>query len=353
MEKTISLQRKNYWSLDVAKFICALLIISAHFATEWGKFPTFIDYGFSIYVIAVPFFFSCSAFLFFKKWLPLDKKSRREYLINYQKRIWIMYGCWTAVYFPFLVVGWIKDGVFGLAKFLDWLHMAIVFQTYATIWFLPALAVGIAVTCLLVSRLSKKTIAVIAAVLYVFGMLGYTYKFLIDGTVLGAIMDFYLIVFKTSRNGLFNAVPFIFIGFLFADKQITPNRKVFLQDAGLSVISLTFVATESFLLKIKFGVTGMDIGIFLVPFTYFFIKMLLNLELKENKLWLWCRKLSLLMFVSQRLFLTALPLLLPTLFGLLYSNSYIGLLIVLFLIIAFSILFIKFSEKVKVLKIFI
>ena len=105
MEKTVSLQRKNYWSLDVAKFICAVLIISAHFASEKAKFPTIIDYAFSLYVIAVPFFFVCSGFLFFKKWLPMDKADRKVYLIGYQKRIWIMYGCWNlscSIYLLFL-----------------------------------------------------------------------------------------------------------------------------------------------------------------------------------------------------------------------------------------------------------
>ncbi len=352
MEKTMVQSRKNYWSLDVAKFICAVLIISAHFAAEWGKFPTIIDHGFSLYVIAVPFF-CCSGFLFFKKWLPMDKASRKKYLISYQKRIWIMYGCWTAVYLPFQIVSWIKNGTFGLSKILKWLHTALVFQTYSTIWFLPALAVGIAVTCFLVSRFSKRTVVGIAVLLYVFGMLGYTYKFLIDGTVIGSAMDFYLLVFKTSRNGLFNAVPFIFIGYIFAEKESIPSHKDLLKYTIFAIASLFFVVLEAFFLKIKFSVTGMDIGIFLVPFTYFFIKALLNIELKENKLWLWCRKLSLLMFVSQRLFLSALPIVLPSTFKMLYGNSYIGLVVVLVLTIGFSVLFIKLSEKIEVLKAFI
>ena len=97
----------------------------------------------------------------------------------------------------------------------------------------------------------------------------------------------------------------------------------------------------------------MDVGIFLVPFTYFFFKALLNVEIKESNLWLWCRKLSLLMFVSQRLFLSALPSIFPSFFIALYSNSYIGLVILLALIICFSVLFAKLSERIKCLKYFI
>lgn len=344
--------RKNYWSLDIAKFICAILVISAHFAAEWGAFPTIIDYAFSLYVIAVPFFFACSGFLFFKKWLPMDQKNRKHYLASYQKRIWIMYGCWTAVYFPFKILSWVRKGTL-LNGFLNWLHTALVFQTYATIWFLPALAIGIAVTCYLVSRFSKRTILLISALLYIFGMLGYTYKFLIDGTVIGQAMDLYLLVFITSRNGLFNAVPLITLGLVLSQTEIIPSNRAFIKNGLLSTISLLLIVVEAFFLKMKFTVTGMDISIFLLPFTYFFFMTLLNIEIRGNALWLWCRKLSLLMFVSQRLFLSALPSVFPSLFGTFYSNSYTGLAIVLCLILSFSVIFIQLGERVKFLKHFV
>ncbi len=345
-------QRKNHWSLDVAKFLCAILIISAHFAAESGKFPTLIDYCFSIYIIAVPFFFACSGFLFFKKWLPLDTENRKKYFISYQKRIWIMYGCWSAVYVSWLVIKWIKNGVFGLEKILDWLHTALVFQTYSTIWFLPALAVGIAISCFLISHFSKKTVLVVSAILYVIGMLGYTYSFLLEGTVFQTILEYYLLVFKTIRNGLFNAVPCIMIGFVFVKREVTPNRKGFAVNALLASFSLVLLVVEAFVLKLKFSVTGMDIAAFIVPFTYFFIKALLCVDLKENKLWLWCRKLSLLIFVSQRLFLTVLPEAFPEFFAILFANSYLGLLLVIGFTLGFSVLLIKLSEKVKFLKCF-
>ena len=53
---------KKYYGLDIGKFICALLIISSHFASEWGHFSKSVDMLFSIYIIAVPFFFAVSGF---------------------------------------------------------------------------------------------------------------------------------------------------------------------------------------------------------------------------------------------------------------------------------------------------
>lgn len=346
-----TLTRKNYWPLDVAKFFCAILIISAHFAAEWGKFPTLIDYAFSLYVIAVPFFFCCSGFLFFTKLNALEtKEEKKKYLIQYEKRIWTMYGLWSAVYFIHVCYNWIIDGELSVLRFLKYLYGAIVHTSYATIWFLPALSIGVAITYLLVAKLSKKQIFPIAIALYIFGMFGYTYRFVIEGTVIEKVYDFYEIFFYTSRNGIFNGTPFIFMGYLISLKGIKPSVKGFFKFAIPAGISLILIIVEAFVLKLKFNVTGMDISIFLPPFIYFFIMAVMYMELKENKLWLWCRKLSLLIFVSQRLFLTMLPAFLPGVFGVIYANSYIGLLAVIGMTIAFSVAFILLSDKVKFLK---
>lgn len=346
--------RKNYWSLDVAKFFCAILVISSHFASEWGKFPTLIDYAFSLYVIAVPFFFCCSGFLFFKKLNALPtKEDKKKYFIQYEKRIWIMYGLWSALYFIHVVYDWIIDGELGLKSVLTYLHRSIVFSSYSTIWFLPALAVGIAITYFLVMRLNKKQITVIAVLLYIFSMLGYTYNFVVDGTPIGAFYDFYDAIFVSSRNGVFNGVPFIFMGYAISLKEFKPSVKGFFKYAIPAGISLALVIIEAFILKLKFNVTGMDVSIFIVPFTYFFIMTVMHIELKESKAWLWCRKLSLLIFVSQRIFLSVLPAFFPSVFALIYANSYIGLVAVIGMTVIFSVILVALSKKVKIIKMMI
>ncbi len=346
-----SLKRKNYWSLDVAKFFCAILIISAHFASEWGKFPTLIDYAFSLYVIAVPFFFCCSGFLFFTKLNAIEaKEEKKKYLIQYEKRIWTMYGLWSAVYFIHVCYNWIVNGELGVLTFLKYLYGAVVHTSYATIWFLPALGVGVVITYLLVEKLNKKAIYPIAVALYIIGMFGYTYSFVVEGTVIGTVYDVYETFMYTARNGIFNGTPFIFMGYLIAKKDIKASAKGFFRYAIPAGISLVLIIVEAFILKLKFNVTGMDISIFLPPFIYFFIMAVMHIDLKENKTWIWCRRLSLLIFVTQRLFLTMLPAFFPTVFEKLYSNSYIGLIAVLGITIAFSVVFILLSDKIKFLK---
>lgn len=343
--------RKEYHSLDLAKFFCAILIVSAHFASEWASFPTLIDYAFSLYIIAVPFFFCCSGFLFFKKLNALPSKEEKHgYFLRYEKRILIMYGLWSLVYFIHVVYDWIVDGELGFRVFFKYIYGAIAFTSYSTIWFLPALAVGTAITYFLVSKLNTKQITAICVLLYIFCMFGYTYSFAVEGTFVEKIYDLYSKVLYTSRNGIFNGVPLIFMGSVVARKEIKPSTKGFFWFAALAAVSFLFVVFEAFVLKLKFGVSGMDVCVFLVPFTYFFIIALLHIELKPCKAWWWCRKLSLLIFVSQRLFLTALPAFFPKVFFAIYSNDWVGLIAVIAMTLAFSVGFVLLSEKVKFLK---
>ena len=113
---------------------------------------------------------------------------------------------------------------------------------------------------------------------------------------------------------------------------------------------LVGVVVESFVLKLKFNVSGMDFIYLLLPYTFFLMKALLSLDLKERKIYVYFRKMSLLMFVSQRLFLTALPSVLKTPFNLIYANRYVGLFAVLALTIGFSTVVYLCSKKFKFLK---
>ena len=285
-------ERKNYWTLDIVKFICALIIISAHYANEWGHYPALIDYVFSIYIIAVPFFFACSGFLFFAKLNSIPtKEGKFAYFIKYQKRIWIMYGLWTAVYFTYILWDWIVKDELSIEVFLRWLHNALVVQTYSTIWFLPALAVGVAIIYFLVSRLTKAQMIALCVILYFLGMLGYTYSFALEGTFVGKIYDVYYLIFKATRNGLFNAAPYIYMGCLATSQCQSPSKSKAIKYGVCAGVSLLLMIGECFILKLKFNVSGMDICFFVAVFTYFLLMTALNIDIKGMPLFIWLRKL--------------------------------------------------------------
>ena len=261
-----------------------------------------------------------------------------------------MYLCWTLAYFPFVIVECLRNSD-PLMRFFKWLHSAVVFQTYSTIWFLPALAVGIAICYFFITRsYSMKKIIVISAILYIIGALGYTYSFLIaDIPVISDIYKIYMKVFITIRNGLFNGFPIIALGAYLA--QVPEQKKEPVKYGLLTCLSLLLMVLECFILKLKFQTPGVDICLFVIPVVYFSMKFLLCIDLKERKVYYIMRKLSLLMFTCQRLFLTALPLLFPVFFNeYLWKNSYIGLIVTNLIIIGFSYLVWKLSDRYKYLK---
>ena len=102
---------KQYKSLDIAKFICAILIIILHTA-PFSSYSKILTFGFRniVTVIAVPFFFATSGFLLFKKVESLEDRARDSYIKKYLSRLIIMYLIWSAVYFGFVVIKWVRKG---------------------------------------------------------------------------------------------------------------------------------------------------------------------------------------------------------------------------------------------------
>jgi peptidoglycan/LPS O-acetylase OafA/YrhL len=314
---------KNYNALDVAKFVCAEMILCAHFASTWGQFPPLLDDAFSLYVIGVPFFFACSGFLLFEKLGSLGAAEKSQALWKYGLHILRMYLAWSAIYFVFVGIGWIQEPV-SAAIVLAYFHRALVFTTYATIWFLPALLAGVLIVYWLSRWLSFRAILYLALTCYLAGSLGYSYSFLLAGRpALETAFRLHDQVFITTRNGLFNGFPFVALGAWMASR----GKRMSATTSGLlAAFSLALLAGEAFGLKLGFGVSGVDTAISLVPFTFFFMEFLLALEFKDRKIYSRLREMSTLIFLSQRIFISALPSVLPAAWvAAAFRNSYLAL----------------------------
>ena len=347
--------RKNYYMLDITKFIFALLLISAHFAAERGNFKGVIDLAFSLYIFAVPFFFTCSGFLFFNKLNKLSVKDKQKnYLISYEKRIFIMYGLWSVLYYIFILCDWFLNGT-TLSVVFKQIHTSIVFTTYATIWYLPALGFSIAFVYF-IKNLKAWKLILIMVLLYIFSAAGYTYRGLTASfEQFSEIIDVYSTIFVTTRNGLFNGVPFVIVGLFIANAETekkSENPSVIPLVAFLIVTSIISIA-EAFIAKKYFigDGPGVDVLFFMLPTQYFLVKSLIAFELDKKKIYTYFRKLSILMFTTQRIFLTALPTILPNEGYMNYfsQHSYIGLILIIFMIIAFDLCIIYASKKIKFL----
>lgn len=159
--------RINYNMMDVVKFLSAILLVCAHTASERVDLPPLLDLCCSLYIITVPFFYIASSFLFFRKIGTMKDSDRKAYYWKYTKRIGLMYLAWSLIYFCFVLISWIQSQA-SWDVVLSYLHHSIVYSTYPTIWFLPALWIGVTLVYVLhyKFRFSIGIVIVISLLMY-------------------------------------------------------------------------------------------------------------------------------------------------------------------------------------------
>ena len=109
------------------------------------------------------------------------------------------------------------------------------------------------------------------------------------------------------------------------------------------------IVIESFILKFVFHNSDENTIIMLLPFTYFFLKSLLDIEIKRREVYLRLRKLSTYIFVSQRIWLSGVPAISATFYAVISYNSWGGLTIVIILTLIISIVLMVTSKKSKLI----
>lgn len=345
------LDRKIYSSLDIMKFIMAMLILTQHTCNEWAHSTGLVHAFFGLGNFAVPFFFACSGFLFFTKLNNLDLQQQNDYYKNWSIRIGKMYLVWSLIYFLFVFAHWIEQG-FCMSQILRYVHRSVVFSTYATIWFLPALWIGVSLCYLLKKTVSKKAMCLIILLLLIVGNLFGSYTNVITSIPsISLIHEAYMDVFITWRNGFFNGTPYVFIGILLADgfgRNIS-RSKSFLFAILFGILFLF----EAFSIS-KFSLSSAtDMGFMMFPAIFFIMNVLINTDITQKRIWTHLRNLSMLVFLGQRLFLTAIPGILPRSVSekIISWPDPIIFLFFIVLVLAFSFLIERLSERHKIFKI--
>lgn len=170
-------------SIDVAKLLCAYLVISIHVSVFGNGYNRFAIYGnFFIHLIsrlAVPFFFVCSGFFLFRK---MDEHSINFSAIkNYLRRIAMMYVFWSIAYLP---LNCIKYGLFRdeltVISVLKYIYQCLFVFSYTHLWYLLGLAYAILAVAMMLRFGRLRTTIVIGLVLYCFGLLNQGYHGFIE-----------------------------------------------------------------------------------------------------------------------------------------------------------------------------
>lgn len=341
----IDTNSKCYNSIDVMKFICAILVVAIH-TSPFESYSRILNQGLGILTrLPVPFFFTTSSYLFFSK-IEIDNignKYNNNKLKNYLKRIVKLYILWSIIYFPFNLYEMIKNDNIISTNMIIYIRNFIFVGSFDTLWYLPALVMSITITYFLLKYVSLGKVIGVSIILYIIGLLGSTYYGVIsDVEVIVNIFKYYNKFFITTRNGLFYGTIFVSIGAYIAKykSNLSINPKLCL--IGL-ITSIILLAIESFIV-IKLNInreTIMWIG--MIPSTVFLVLLCINLKIKNSRYFKACRKLSTLIYTSHGLFIIIMPFFL----GEFYDNSLIRFISVLTSSIIFS-YFVIYISKIKV-----
>ena len=345
-------ERKQYKSLDVAKFISALLIIIIHTA-PFSSYSKVLTFGFRniVCVIAVPFFFFTSGFLAFKKLNSLEEEKKKEYIKSYLSRVAIMYFIWSAVYFVFVCIKWSRKG-FSIYGVLEYIKDFFFEGSYSTIWYLPALFFATLFVYLLKKKLSYKQILILSIVVYLFTLGGSSYYGLVTNIpFVKTIYDVYYSFFDTVKNGLLFGMPFVSLGAYVSqnEEKITEGAKGIKLIFPVLFFGIILAIEEFAVAYFGWNSRGVDTVISLVPLTYFLAKFLLVNEFKvSDNVCVLLRKYSILMFLTQRIPISIIELYFVN--SPVAMNSMLNFIVVLAATMLISYVILKLSAKYKVLK---
>jgi len=342
------IEKNIYVSLDIAKYVMAVLILLGHTANEWAHVSEFWHYALSCN-FTVPTFFAISGFLFFSKIESLSLvEQQKEYYKRWSKRVAKMYLVWSIIYFVFVFINWYNSG-FEINKIVSYIHRGIVFSTYPTIWFLPALWFGVSIAYFLKKKLGLKKTCSILLLFWIIGVyFGAYFGTIPESGLLKDCYDGYMNVFVTFRNGLFYGSVYSFVGY-FVYKY---NNKFTLRTSFIYLFITYFLFfIEAIQMKKITSTANVDMAFFMLPSVFFIVIFILHIKIKQRLLYVHLRNQSMLIFCGQRLFLTAIPGVLPITFSEVISSFVPGVVMALFTIsvLLFAYFIDKFSVKYPIL----
>ena len=217
---------------------------------------------------------------------------------------------------------------------------------------MPALAVGILFAYFLYTRLPLITLCLIALIFYIVASLLGTYSFLGDMIPSWKVFhNFSITWLGGGRGGIFFGMPLVLLGGIAAKF----NRENLIFWAIMSFFMMIFLLIEAMVLRRYVGGCGLDNALFMIPACFCITMFLRSISMAPSESMkaglLWMRSMSILVFMSQRLFLTVIPCFFSNDIKIfIFSNPYFGAVILGGGTILFSALLIILSKKYNIIK---
>lgn len=297
--------RKNYAAIDNFRLVAAVLIVAIHTA-PLASFSNTADFlvTYCFGRIGVPFFLMVTGFFvlapYQRKYAKRFSSGQSEMMNNedsnrigigsvgrFLGKTAILYGISTLLYFPLKLYSKnLSDSVGG------WLKEIFFDGTFHHLWYLPAVILGCLLLVALLRFCSPLTISAVVFILYIFGVLGDSYYGLVSEVPFFKIV--YEGIFQVSsytRNGIFFAPVFLWLGVVLANSKIKISREH--ASVGFAV-SMAAMLAEGFLSFHFQWQKHNSLYFLLLPVMFFLFEMLLSMRGPEIGI---ARELSMYIYI--------------------------------------------------------
>lgn len=341
---TNQLAKSNYNAVDIAKFIAAFLVIAIH-CNPLTSFNEIISNYFvnTISRVAVPFFFACSGFFFFKKLdfqneKIVNSKENRRKLCKYLKRICLLYVIWSGIYLMWQIPEWYSTSWLSVHAFIDYAISFISNGSYYHMWYILYLIFATVFGYFILSFYKKRIVIVIATILYIFGMLSYSY-FGFD------FLPCDIFVSISNKLGAFwgaatRAFPLMIAGYYVGTAKHRPSTKssLLLFVVSFLLLSVEYYAINTFTCNHE----NFSYIIFTVPCQCFLFSFILSIKSdKTSVIFFYLRNTSTIIYCLHPMIINLLNLI-P---GFSDSNSILRYISVATISLLLSLIIVKFSKK--------
>ena len=210
---------KRVAGIENFRIVAAILVIANHTAVL-SSFSEEADFLFSYCLgrVAVPFFFMVSGYFVIGPWLRKEEGSAGR-VLRFLWKTCCLYVISTVLYIPVMLYSHQLPG-----NVLECICMVLFDGTYYHLWYFVAVIVGTGVLFVL-HKLPFVLVGLVTVVLYAIGVGGdLWYGFVTKLPVLKSFYDVLFSLFTYTRNGLFFAPFFLWLGAAEKDGEHTEEK---------------------------------------------------------------------------------------------------------------------------------
>lgn len=290
---------KDYNLIDLLKFVFAICVVAIHTNVVNNSKSVFQWYTLHcIFRLAVPFLFVCSGFFIGNK-LINNKGKEKQIIKRYIKRLALPFIFWSFINYIYYTIVQLHNGD-SILKIILKVVRSILFYPIGALWYISATIVSVVLLYYFIKENKLKLALFIGGGAYIFALVCNSYYFIIEGTILQKVVDLYMKLFISARNGVFVGFLFVAIGMYIAKLKIN-NALNTKRSAIYMLIFYIFIFIEVTVIRQNRYIDDHALFIFLPFFigNLFVVCLAINLK-KKDKLFVKLRNLSTGIYYTHR-----------------------------------------------------